>query len=386
MARHGILNVEHAPAPIAERKIVMGTMRKRYPGIVQAGPGRWRVIVRLRRNGRIYHRQDTITGTLEQARAKSAELKDSIRTGAKCSLKLSTISTFKEAVDFYLERHEEGRSKPLFDRLKNDLGGVLIADMGERFDKWILLMRASKRYKIGTPLKAGTINRYIAWTKAVLNFAVRHGLIEKNPVRHIEKLEETPRDRYLVEDERARLFNAIRETAPYLEPFIRYSIMVPCRKGELVSLPGEAYNAITNTVYVPDSKAGIPIYKPVPDEMKSYFRNIPADCPYLFYRTIGGNKRKPRIEYRPLGDFKKAWRACLKKAKIVNCRIHDLRHCAASDLTVAGNSERVIMDIAGWKTPMLSTYWHKNSLRSAQMIRFPGQCDSAVIVSKAVNE
>jgi hypothetical protein len=45
---------------------------------------------------------------------------------------------------------------------------------------------------------------------------------------------------------------------------------------------------------------------------------------------------------------------------------------------IAGNSERAIMDIAGWKTPMLSTYYHKDSLRSAQTIRFPGKCEASV--------
>ena len=51
-----------------------------------------------------------------------------------------------------------------------------------------------------------------------------------------------------------------------------------------------------------------------------------------------------------------------------NIRVHDLRHVAASDLYAAGISEREIMDIAGWKTTMLSTYRHLDSLKSAQRI------------------
>jgi len=52
----------------------------------------------------------------------------------------------------------------------------------------------------------------------------------------------------------------------------------------------------------------------------------------------------------------------------VNARIHDLRHISATDLYEAGIPERVIMDCAGWKTPMLSQYRHKDSLKSAKAI------------------
>jgi integrase len=72
-----------------------------------------------------------------------------------------------------------------------------------------------------------------------------------------------------------------------------------------------------------------------------------------------------------LGD--KAWHHCLGLAELKDVRFHDSRHCAATDLYANGNPERVIMDIAGWKTPMLSTYRHKNSLKSAQIIKFSSE-------------
>lgn len=71
-----------------------------------------------------------------------------------------------------------------------------------------------------------------------------------------------------------------------------------------------------------------------------------------------------------LGTLQKPWAYCLKKAELTNVPIHYLRHISASDLYHAGNPERMIMDIAGWKTPMLSTYRHKDSFKSAQSIQF----------------
>lgn len=156
----------------------------------------------------------------------------------------------------------------------------------------------------------------------------------------------------------------IKDNRPHLYHLVEYSFLVPCRKSELVNLPRNAYNPFTNTIYVPDSKGGMPIHKPVPEHMLPYFRNIPADCPFLFFRQDKNGT------YHSLGDFRKAWHYCLELAGLKDVRFHDTRHCAATDLYANGNPERVIMDIAGWKTPMLSTYRHKNSLKSAQIIRF----------------
>jgi len=97
-------------------------------------------------------------------------------------------------------------------------------------------------------------------------------------------------------------------------------LLVPCRKTELVSAKREQYNPFNGTIFIPDSKADIPIHKPVPEEMKPYFKSIPADCPYLFFRLDkDGN-------YHSLGDFKKAWRFCLKKAQIGMLTVNGVFH------------------------------------------------------------
>jgi integrase len=140
-------------------------------------------------------------------------------------------------------------------------------------------------------------------------------------------------------------------------------LMVTCRKNELVTARREQYNPFTDTIYIPDTKADIPVNKPVPPEMDSYFKAIPEGCPWLFYEETAPGK------YRPLTHLRYAWKYCLEKAGIADMRIHDLRHISATDLYAAGVPERVIMDTAGWKTPMLSRYRHADSLKSAQNIR-----------------
>jgi len=77
------------------------------------------------------------------------------------------------------------------------------------------------------------------------------------------------------------------------------------------------------------------------------------DCPWLFYWVDEQGK------YRQLITIRRSWQSCLKKAGLSDLRIHDLRHISATDLYEAGNPEREIMDIAGWRSPMLSHYRHE---------------------------
>lgn len=227
----------------------------------------------------------------------------------------------------------------------------------------------------GTVRSAASTNRIVSLVRAVYNTGIDLKMLSENPVTkdRFPKGKEKARDRYLSIDERNKLLIAIREYRPYILPFIEYNLAVPCRKSELVQAKKEQYNQFTNTIYIPDSKCDIPINKPVPPSMKEYFRSIPADCPYLFYRQDSTGK------YHSLGDFRKAWGYCLKKADIKDAHIHDLRHISATELYSNGIPEREIMDIAGWKTPMLTTYRHKNSLKTAQKInRFFEECVDTV--------
>lgn len=357
------------------------TYRKREPGIRPTKNG-WCVDARIRVNGKIVHRRRTLEGTKERAREVLAEMKREIRGAKSAECSLTVLATFSDVLSIYREKKNKHLAPDIsrIDKLSADLGKVPLAAFPDRFEAYLKLYRSSPLAKYNDTVKKGklpsnaTVNRLIEMVRASFTLAVELELLKVNPITkaRFPKAKESPRNRYLNEDERRRLLNVIEARAPYLLPIVRYSLLVPCRKGELVKLPREAYNAFTNQIFVPDSKAGISINKPVPPEMKDYFiKGIPAGCPWLFFR-------QEKDGFHSLGDFKKAFRSCVKAAGLQNVRVHDLRHVAASDLCALGNSEREIMDIAGWKTPMLSTYWHKDSMRSAANIKFSSKCEHAV--------
>lgn len=329
------------------------------------GPNLWQIKVSVRVPGQDNptKKREQFTGTKTEAEARTVDLIRAIKNS--CSLTPQTISTFSEALILF--REKRGPFSPTHcrkvDFIDNELGHILLAQLPDRFEQYLRILKSTPVR--GKKRSNASTNRHIEIVRAVFGLLVDLEIIVKNPITKFRfpKGEEKARDRYLNDDERLRVINAIREHRPYILPIIQYMLLVPCRKMELVAAKKDQYNPFTATIYIPDSKADIPIYKPVPDEMKDYFNSIPSVCPWLFFRhDVDG--------YHSVGTMQKPWVYCLKKAGVQNARMHDLRHISATDLYQAGNPERMIMDIAGWKTPMLSTYRHKDSFKSAQNIQF----------------
>jgi len=248
--------------------------------------------------------------------------------------------------------------------MRRELGHVRLEVFVDQFEVY-------RRHLLTTPMPSGrlrkgvTVNRKTEVVRAVFGHLVALELLDRNPItpHRFPKFKERPRDRVLTQEEELRLMNAIREHRPHILPIIQYMMDVPCRISELVNARREQYNPFTQTIYIPDSKADIPIYKPIPADMIGYFQGIPEDCEWLFYQKSTG---KYRGLTRKIVD--KAWRHCLECADIADMHIHDLRHMAVTKLYEAGNSVEVIKSIAGWKTDMLSNYYHKDGLRHAQNV------------------
>jgi len=308
--------------------------------------------------------RERFCGTKTEAESRRIELINLAKKSSSSLIVQRDIKNFSDAVDLYLDNlRAKGKLSPahfrMIEQMRRAFGGLLIKAVPDRLE-------AYRRVVVGERSTA-CINRHTAIIRAVFGRLVALEMLPRNPITTVRfpTYREKPRDRYLNADERIRLFNTIRDIHPHILPIIRYMIMVPCRVSELVTARREQYNRFTNTIYIPDSKAGIPINKPIPEDMTEYFRSIPDDCPWLFFQRYKSGK------YRPLTHLRYAWKECLVKAGISNLRIHDLRHIAATDLYENGNSERMIADVAGWKTPqMLSRYRHKDSLKSAMGVRF----------------
>ena len=117
-----------------------------------------------------------------------------------------------------------------------------------------------------------------------------------------------------------------------------------------------------HTLRVGDSKTEAGTGRPIPlndrarmvlDMWASHFPNREPEH-YLFPSEkcgAAGDDSKPHVyatnPSEPIGDWKEAWEAAKKRAK-VNCRFHDLRHTACTRMLEAGVPFSVVATIMGW--------------------------------------
>jgi len=325
--------------------------------IEQKENGTFLIKVEMQRNGKSYRKQETFTGSKRNAERRGSEIVWALEDQAEADQQARTgsLTYFKQCIDFYASRNEiKGGDQSYFNRLKTDLGEKLIDEMPEALERFMNQLSRQITRK-GTPYANGTKNRFQAWTRAILNYACDWGKIEKNPIKQIQKFKETPRDKSLSDDQATKLFKAINDHRPYLKPIVLYALQIPCRVSELTNASRFDVNLKDNYLRIRSgtTKNGNGINKPIPPNMDEYFRSIPIQCPWVFYREANG-------EFHQLKNFNKAWRFVCDIAELGDFRFHDLRHFSATNLHNGGMPIRQLMEIAGWKTDMMTTYHHQN--------------------------
>jgi integrase len=318
----------------------------------------FKIECQIRHNGRKFRKQETFIGSNRSANKRAVQIVNELNERITEEELSGSLKTFGECATFY--RNCGGKmaesNKSYFKRLENDLGIKRVDEMGFAFGRFLELLRSSTTRR-GKQYSPHSINHYIKTAKTILNFAYTKNMIEENPLVGYKNVKISPREISFSGKDKERVLEVTKKLTPYLVPFLQYVFAVPCRKGELVKAPREAYDQFNNVIRLKGSttKSGKSVTKPVPPDMVEYFRSIPEECPYLFYR-------KDKGVFKPLGDFKRAWSNIRIEAGVPEFRVHDTRHISATNLHNAGLSEREVMEVAGWKTPMLSTYYEHGGL------------------------
>lgn len=331
-------------------------------GITKLAPNLYFIKARAKLPGDDRRKQERFRGTKAEAEERYLEMKRELRGERK------PVQTFGDLLDGYAAlRTLKGSQAYIFRTLKTDLGAVDMLDMGPALGRYYAILKTSPSKTTGKRLGASSLNRFRTMVAATLNQAVQAGHLAKSPLNAAvwPKAKEIPRDRFLEPLEEARLLAAVEQKAPHLYPLLRFALLVPCRKSELVRMTRADLDLINNAIRVHNgtTKNDEGSWKPIPPEMVPYFRALPPETPFLFFRmTKAGPKG--------LGDFKKAWATAKRLAGIQDLHFHDSRHVSATNMVAAGTPERAVMDIAGWKTNMLDTYWKSSSRRALALAKF----------------
>ncbi len=312
--------------------------------------------------------RETFQGSKQEAEARYIQLRKDIKDA---QAQRCRFDTFGDLMRWYAgERPPADKDQSIIDILTGDLGAVALPAFPGRFADWRKHVLRNPSKKTGRPFTNGTVNRYTNMVKAAFNLAADQEIIEKSPITKAKfpRLREVPRDTVLPAPTKKGLLNVMAEHAPYLVPITCYALQVPCRKSELVNMGKDDLDLFQNMIRVRNgtTKNDAGIWKPIPPDLIGYFRNIPAACPWLFYRMENG-------QFVNLGDFKKAWATCLRLAGIADFHFHDTRHMSATDLLNNGTPVRTVMEIAGWKTDMLKNYFHRDGQAALGLVKFsPG--------------
>jgi integrase len=213
------------------------------------------------------------------------------------------------------------------------------------------------------------VNRYLATLSAAFTFAVKElQWLETNPVERVRKFGESAgRVRYLSDDELARLLSACKESRnPWLHPAVLLALTTGCRQGELMSLRWRQVDFGRRTVLLLDgeTKNGsgrvLPLVGDAFDTLArmAKIRDLRDDRVFPV----------PATGARAFGSVRTAWECALQRAEIKDFRWHDLRHTAASYLTMSGVGSLELGKVLGHKTPqMTARYSHLSPERTVEI-------------------
>jgi integrase len=191
--------------------------------------------------------------------------------------------------------------------------------------------------------RRATANRILAVLKAILNKAFEDKKVrddsEWRRVKPFPRVD-TPRIRFLAEDEAVRLVNACSKE---FRPLLRAALLSGARYGELVRMTVANFNAKTAQLYVAPSKSGRARYIPLNSAGVELFKTLTtgrgANLP-MFVRS-DGEPWGTNHQQRPLLE------ACKRAEVTPPLRFHEARHSYASALAQAGADLLTISKLLG---------------------------------------
>ena len=195
-----------------------------------------------------------------------------------------------------------------------------------------------------TPYQA---NRTLAVLSKMFNLAELWGLRPdgSNPCLHVKRYREEARERFLAQDEFARLghvLDAIDEDGSETRSAvtaIRLLMLTGCRLSEIQTLRWEHVDLEAGELHLPDTKTGSRIVPLAPAAVR-VLASLPRDSDNPW--VIAGKKAGSHLT-----DLQHPWRRIRALAGLDGVRIHDLRHSFASRAVALGESLPMIGKLLG---------------------------------------
>jgi len=308
--------------------------------------------VTIGEHGRVFKGGDTLTP--DKARGEAKRLLGEVAAGrdpADARDRAKAEGTLGEVFEQFLSEHADTKLKESTAGEYRRLARLYVLPAFRHRRLGDVNRSDVARFHHGLKHKSYQANRSISLLSKFFNWCEKHGLRPdgSNPCRHVEKYKERKRERFLSEQELARLGGALRaaerdQTASaWVIAAIRLLSLTGARLSEVLTLKWSHVDFEHQQLRLPDSKTG----------SKSIYLNAPA---------LEVLASVPRLEGNPfvicgdkagnhLVNLQKPWRRIRKIAGLDDVRIHDLRHSFASIAAGGGMSLPLIGALLGHSQP-----------------------------------
>ena len=288
----------------------------------------------------------------EDARRKAARIIDGIRQGEVPASSPAREPTVADLAHRFMNSHVEVNNRPatievyglLLDRyILPELGKLPLSSL-----KRTHAVELHDKYR-NTPSQA---NHMVGILGQMFGLAITWGMtpMRPNPCRSVRRYKVRRRERFLTEDEYARLgrvlFDAKTE-GPHMASAVaalRLLLLTGCRKMEIVTLRWDDVDRTASELRVRDARAG-PRTVPLTPAVERVLARIPRieGNPWM----IAG--QEPGCHLKSLEE---AWTRLRARAGLDDVRIRDLRHSFASTALAAGESLTAIARLLGHSSVM----------------------------------
>lgn len=135
---------------------------------------------------------------------------------------------------------------------------------------------------------------------------------------------------------------------PFVRPIVHLAIQTAMRRGEILHMRWEDLDLDAGTLFIPQTKTGVPRTIPLTVEAKE-----------ILGRLAGEGQKAGPVFGTTVEAFKLCWRRVMTRAALQDLRFHDLRHEAVSRFFEMGLSMPEVAVISGHRDPrMLFRYTH----------------------------
>ncbi|MCP5244815.1 MAG: tyrosine-type recombinase/integrase [Burkholderiales bacterium] len=276
--------------------------------------------------------------TIDQARRKTMEINLAISDGknpAEAKRKLKSEFLFSDLFTDYIERHSKPKKKTWpedLEKYKNHIEKPLGKRKLSEIDRaTVSLIHCNITTKSG-PIAA---NRLLALISSVFGWAISAGLWENNPALGIRRNKEKSRDRFIQSDELPRFFQALSEEPNgTIRDYVLISLLTGARRSNVCSMKWQDINFERAEWRIEATKNDTPQTVTLSPEAIEVLQNRKSDDSEFVFPGNGksGHLQEPR----------KGWERILKRAKIKDLRLHDLRRTLGSWQAKTGASLAII--------------------------------------------